>query len=322
MRKLAIAVALASTALATPAVARDDSFYVGLEGGLMVVEDMAIEVTPRDTGITFPYIADHRYGWDVDAIAGYDFGSVRVEAELGYKTAGVDEVRTTTEGFDADGEGTALSLMGNVLFEFGDDDGMTGYAGGGVGVANVKYDIDLDDLPPFGGVEFSDSHTRFAWQAILGVKWALGPNVDLGLKYRFFNVQRLRYETDSPALSTGQDITDFTTSDVTARFRSHSLLASLIYNFASAPPPPPPRRLRPAASAASGDADVPGRYGDPGDGRLPGSAASASAAAAGAGTRSVSTAKRNTGSGTSPGPVFFCAQRTRAFAVPRLRARS
>ena len=40
MRKLAIAVALASTALATPAVARDNSFYVGVEGGIMIVEDV------------------------------------------------------------------------------------------------------------------------------------------------------------------------------------------------------------------------------------------------------------------------------------------
>ena len=50
-------------------------------------------------------------------------------------------------------------------------------------------------------------------------------------------------------------------------------------------------RLRPAAAsataaAAAGDADLPGRIGDPGDGRLPGSAASATAAArSGAGTR-------------------------------------
>ena len=40
MRKLAIAMALASTAMATPAVARDHSFYAGLEGGVMWVEDV------------------------------------------------------------------------------------------------------------------------------------------------------------------------------------------------------------------------------------------------------------------------------------------
>ena len=48
------------------------------------------------------------------------------------------------------------------------------------------------------------------------------------------------------------------------------------------------RRLPPAAAASgsSGDADVPGRVGDPGDRDVPGSAASAAAAAAGSGARS------------------------------------
>jgi hypothetical protein len=36
MRKLAIAVALASTALASPAFARDDAWYVGIEGGASI----------------------------------------------------------------------------------------------------------------------------------------------------------------------------------------------------------------------------------------------------------------------------------------------
>ena len=50
-----------------------------------------------------------------------------------------------------------------------------------------------------------------------------------------------------------------------------------------------PTATSPASAASSaGDADVPGRLGDPGNGHLPGSAASASAAATGAGTRSLS----------------------------------
>ena len=43
MRKLGIVVALASTAMATPALARDHSFYVGVEGGAMLVEDQRVD---------------------------------------------------------------------------------------------------------------------------------------------------------------------------------------------------------------------------------------------------------------------------------------
>ena len=48
MRKLAIMAALASTALATPAVARDNSWYAGIEGGVMLVEDGDFDFTSDD----------------------------------------------------------------------------------------------------------------------------------------------------------------------------------------------------------------------------------------------------------------------------------
>src|SRR3954468_23994157 len=94
MRKLAIAVALASTAMATPAVARDHSFYAGLEGGAMWVEDADFDyntVTP-DNHIPNAFTLSHDVGFDVDAIAGYDFGMLRLEGELAYKHASVNDI--------------------------------------------------------------------------------------------------------------------------------------------------------------------------------------------------------------------------------------
>src|SRR5207253_1976732 len=75
----------------------------------------------------------------------------------------------------------------------GDENGLSGYAGGGLGVARVKYAFDAANLPPYGAVSFSDSDSRLAWQAILGARYAVTPNFDIGLKYRLFNVARLRY---------------------------------------------------------------------------------------------------------------------------------
>src|SRR5689334_10890036 len=165
MRKLAITVALASTALATPAVARDHSVYVGLEGGVMWVEDSPFNVTDARTNPQF--LIDHKTGWDVDAIAGYDFGAIRLEAEVGYKRAGIDSLNTLDTLFPASGHATALSLMANALFDFGDENGFSGYIGGGVGVARVKYAFDAPRLIPpafVGPVAFSDSDSKLAWQ--------------------------------------------------------------------------------------------------------------------------------------------------------------
>ena len=74
MRKLAVAMALASTALATPALASDNAWYVGVEGGAMIVEDIDFKLDDTDTVVNS---TDSNYGWDVDGIVGYDFGAFR-----------------------------------------------------------------------------------------------------------------------------------------------------------------------------------------------------------------------------------------------------
>src|SRR5687768_10912875 len=97
MRKLAIMAALASTALATPAVAVDNSWYVGVEGGAMIVEDANLDFDGFTAdGLTALEIddaiqLDHKVGFDVDLIGGYDFGGFRVEAEAGWKRASLDQ---------------------------------------------------------------------------------------------------------------------------------------------------------------------------------------------------------------------------------------
>src|SRR4026208_1740701 len=83
MRKLAIAVALSSTLLATPAFARDGAWYVGGEFGGMIVEDMDVDNATTDNIITL----DSEYGYDGGLFVGYDLGAFRIEAEVSYKKA-------------------------------------------------------------------------------------------------------------------------------------------------------------------------------------------------------------------------------------------
>ena len=86
------------------------------------------------------------------------------------------------------------------------DDGWSGYVGGGVGIASVKYRAHVTDPafgvpgsplpdPPLTTFDFSDSDSGFAWQLIAGVRMPLSPNIDLGLKYRFFNSRGLSSTT-------------------------------------------------------------------------------------------------------------------------------
>src|SRR4029079_10089439 len=155
MRKLAIAMALASTTLATPAFARDNSPYVGLEAGVSWFEDLDLDFD--DTGtveiLDEAISIHHNSGYDIDVIGGYDFGMVRAEAELAYKRNGLDSVTvdpaitglSLNGPFELDGHASVLSGMVNVMFDFGDDDGWSAYVGPGIGMAKVKYHLDVND---------------------------------------------------------------------------------------------------------------------------------------------------------------------------------
>ena len=72
---------------------------------------------------------------------------------------------------DADGSVNVFSGMVNLLLDFGDDDGWSGYVGPGVGFASIKYDGDFDDLE----FSFDDSDTVIAWQIVAGVRTAITP---------------------------------------------------------------------------------------------------------------------------------------------------
>ena len=235
MRKLAVVLALASTALATPALARDKSWYVGIEGGAMIVEDIDYDIGTTNNAAT----VDHDYGYDVDGVIGYDFGGFRVETEVGYKSATVDGYSSTVTtptyraaglgssaagSFDyAGGRTSALSFMLNGLLDFGDDDGIQGFVGGGVGVARVKANYALNTRGNF----VDDSDTVFAWQGLAGVRAPLTDHIDATLKYRFFNADNVK-------------LVDVSNRTFEGRFRSHSILGGVTYNFGSPTPPPPP----------------------------------------------------------------------------------
>ena len=255
MRKYLLAAA-AAAAISSPALARDGTPYVGVEAGVLfdgdTEQDLLVNYGQGTVAYDDAFDIDFKPALDADLIAGYDFGMFRLEAELGYKRLRADKV-TYSSGFaddfditdpnlDIDGKGSILSLMANALLDFGDENGWSFYAGGGLGRARVRFDGDRD--------------SAFAWQGIAGVRKAVSDTVDVGLKYRYFRTGRLNF---NDSFNTGDGIIGFGTD---GKFRSHSLLASLIFNFAPPPPPmviappPPPPPPPPPATQTCPDGSV------------------------------------------------------------------
>ncbi|MEQ1510536.1 MAG: outer membrane beta-barrel protein, partial [Sphingopyxis sp.] len=237
MRKLAVALALASTALASPALARDDSWYVGVEGGVMLVEDLSLDIGTAANAAT----VNHDYGYDVGGVVGYDFGGFRAEVEVAYRQASSDFINVTGAAIPSsalalatfrgttptNGSVNALSFMLNGMLDFGEDDGLQGFVGAGAGVARSGV-TNVFANPAW----LDDSDTGFAWQVIAGVRAPLTHNIDAGLRYRFFNADNV-------------DLVDRLGRNVGTRVRTHSLMGTLTYNFGEPPAPPPPPVVAP-----------------------------------------------------------------------------
>lgn len=251
-------VAVAAAAIAAPSYAQSSGPYVGVEGGILFPRDTDVDA---DVTYTDPVLGtqtfdnavdlDYKKGFDVDAIAGYDLGMFRIEGELGYKHAKLDELQfdqdfidayqdatgddLTGVDFDLGGHVSVLSAMLNGLVDF-DAGGLRVYGGGGFGRASVKL--------------LGDKDGAWAYQLIGGVGVPISPNLEAGLKYRYFRTGKLNFENNG----TTSDADFLFNND--SKFSSHSLLASLIYSFgAPAPalapipaavPAPPPAPVAPA----------------------------------------------------------------------------
>jgi OmpA-OmpF porin, OOP family len=126
------------------------------------------------------------------------------------------------------------------MLDFGDDDGLQGFVGGGVGVARVKGKYGLNRFGNF----VDDSDTVFAWQAIAGVRAPLTKNIDATLKYRFFNADNVK-------------LVDVTGRTLDGRFRSHSIMGGFTFNFGEPTPPPPPPAPEPTPAPAPEPTPVP-----------------------------------------------------------------
>ena len=279
MKKYLLA-AVAIGAIASPAAARDGSGYFGVEAGVAWVKDQNADIfvdysatqapltvplapVPADTAFNNVFGLDSKMGYDIGIFGGYDFGGFRIEGEIDWKHANLDNLDIDSDFIDAindidddpffddedldlDEAVGALSFMINGLVDFGDDDGLSFQAGVGAGWAKVKM-IDEKD-------------GAFAWQAILGMNYAISPSIDLGLRYKYFSTGSLDFGDEDVAFAsftgsrgvqvippgggvpqdTIQTITADVYTDVDAKFRSHSLVATLTFNFGAAEPPPPP----------------------------------------------------------------------------------
>lgn len=146
--------------------------------------------------------------------AGYNFGEVRLEGEIGYQKNDIDKISACAgglciSGIGASGDATSTSFLANGYYDFVNTSPFTPYISAGVGLAKIE----VDDFSVVGINIGSADDTVFAYQLGVGVGYAVNKNLTIDLKYRYFATE------------------DLDLGSTKAECASHNFYIGLRYNF-------------------------------------------------------------------------------------------
>jgi opacity protein-like surface antigen len=234
VKKKLLLLASGAAVIAAPAHARDGQPYVGIDAGFVLGSDVDFDLeSPVEEERSARL--DRSDDVDLGIVAGYDFGPFRLEADLSRRSQSPRQLESITPAFRNSarvpfgtnvleyGHSRVLALMLNGLLEFGSDDGITVFGGGGVGIADVNIEAGSNAI----GTPIDDSSTGFAYQGLFGARVPVSDDLDFGVKYRYFQAEDVSLITSFGA-------------EIEPSYETHSFLASLVYNFGAPTPPPPP----------------------------------------------------------------------------------
>jgi len=234
-----IGLALAGAILLAPSLALADGmdsgprqgWYSSLGGGLNLLRDSAI----NGGGFATKGVFDD--GFVVNGAVGYQWGNLRGEGEIGYRRNDFDHFTTLGKG---SGDASSFHFMANGYYDFIPSGKFDPYIGAGVGVARVDYS---QLAGAAGATLLDDTDTKFAYQGIVGVRYLMAPQWDVGVEYRYFATLDPRVRTTAATVPASVE--------VNAPYHNDSVMLGLTYHFGSPPPPPPPPAPAPAVAQAA-----------------------------------------------------------------------
>lgn len=158
-----------------------EGMYLGGDLGVAFLSDSDVDA--------FGYSAEisSDTGYSIGLALGYEFEyNIRLEAAIGYQANDLDELSVYGYTESLDGDISILSFMANGYYDFKNSTAFTPFLMAGIGLANINADLD--------SIDESDDDTVFAYQAGLGVGYALNDRVTLDLKYVYFATEDVDFD--------------------------------------------------------------------------------------------------------------------------------
>lgn len=209
MRKLIIISVSLMLTFFSSLVYSAEGLYGRLDIGVAIVSDSDLTDPILAPGFTFEIESDA--GVTFGGALGYDFGSFRVEGEVGYQVNDFDKIGTLGVSLDLTGDVSVLSFLVNGYYDINTNTAFTPYISAGLGFANVEFDG--FNIPGSGVPDTSDDDTVFAYQIGAGIGYAVTEKVTIDANYRFFG-------TSDPEFGTTE-----------SEFTSHNIFLGIRFNL-------------------------------------------------------------------------------------------
>ena len=146
---------------------------------------------------------------------GYDFGNTRLEGEIMYQRNELDEARGGGLGNQKlSGHTKSYTFLLNGYYDFSNESPFTTFFTAGLGAARISMKDRLENIPGLVNPYLDDSDTVFAYQAGMGVGYAISKQWTFDVKYRFLGTLKPKFN----------DSTEF-------RYLSHHVGIGLRYSF-------------------------------------------------------------------------------------------
>jgi OmpA-OmpF porin, OOP family len=210
---------LALTVMALPvSLAANEGWYATVGAGASIAGNSKANEAQGTT----KYKLSSKQGYAGSVALGYYLNpNFRVEGQVGYLTNNLKDVKENgssvigTTKFD--GHLNTWTTMANVYYDVDADWALKPYVGLGLGLANTNAKI--DGTLSGSAFEIKKSKSALAYQGIVGVKYAISEDVDLGLEYRYFNVNSFKVKQKN------------TTNEYKVSYDRHLVMLGLSFGF-------------------------------------------------------------------------------------------
>lgn len=236
MKKTFLALFIASTAFTTNA-ADNNGFYISAKGGYSFMKSSKSDTKYKFIDIKDDYDLDSKIkdNYTLGGAIGYDFYnrySLPIRSEIEFMVRGKNNNETKNLSNDQKHITTMYnklrlnSLMLNAYYDFKNSTSFTPYIGAGVGLVQLKNTLNMqltDTQTPNSIQKYTLKATskNIAWSLSAGVQYAITPNLDVDLSYRYFNAgsYTANYKEDK--------------QEINSKFKieSNDILLSLAYRF-------------------------------------------------------------------------------------------